>query len=71
MLEKLRINVGELSARAHERGFDTVHEVQDAVLYPNGTIYMKGAPSDTAGSAAILRELQSLRQAVTAIASPR
>ena len=71
VLEKLRINVGELSARAHERGFDTVHEVQDAVLYPNGTIYMKGAPPDTAGSAAILRELQSLRQAVTALASPR
>ena len=41
------------------------------MLYPNGTIYMKGAPPDTAGSAAILRELQSLRQAVTALASPR
>jgi uncharacterized membrane protein YcaP (DUF421 family) len=64
-LRKLRINVGELTARAHERGFDDVHDVETAVLYPNGTIYMKGkASSDTARLDEILRQLQSLRQEV-------
>jgi uncharacterized membrane protein YcaP (DUF421 family) len=66
-LRKLRINVGELTARAHERGFDDLHEVDTAVLYPNGTIYMKsGAASDTARLDDILRQLQALRQEVAA-----
>jgi uncharacterized membrane protein YcaP (DUF421 family) len=64
-LQKLRINVGELTARAHERGFDDLHEVETAVLYPNGTMYMRGsAPSDTVRLDEILRELQALRQEV-------
>src|SRR5437867_6355573 len=45
-LRKLHINVGELTARAHERGFDDLHEVETAVLYPNGTIYMRGESRD-------------------------
>jgi uncharacterized membrane protein YcaP (DUF421 family) len=66
-LRKLRINVGELTARAHERGFDDLHEVDTAVLYPNGTIYMKGsATTDTARLDDILRQLQALRQEVAA-----
>ena len=44
-LHKLRINIGELTARAHERGFDDLSDVETAVLYPNGTIYMKGGES--------------------------
>src|SRR4051812_34636343 len=41
-LEELHINIGELTALAHERGFDDLGDVEMAVLYPNGTIYMKG-----------------------------
>jgi transcriptional regulator with XRE-family HTH domain len=44
-----RINAGELTVRAHERGFDDLHVVETAVVYPNGTICMKGSgPTDTA-----------------------
>ena len=31
-LHKLRINIGELTARAHERGFDDLSDVETAVL---------------------------------------
>jgi len=68
MLRRLRINVGELTARAHERGFDGLHDVETAVLYPNGTIYMKGgSSSDTASLDDIVRQLQALRQEVAAL----
>jgi uncharacterized membrane protein YcaP (DUF421 family) len=67
-LKKLRINLGELTARAHERGFDDIHEVESAVLYPNGTIYMKGGPSrDTARLGEILHQLHALRQEVASL----
>ena len=35
-LHSCGINIGELTARAHERGFDDLSEVETAVLYPNG-----------------------------------
>ena len=64
-LRKLHINVGELTARAHERGFDDINQVEMAVLYPNGTIYMKGDASPEARRLdEVLRELQALRQQV-------
>jgi uncharacterized membrane protein YcaP (DUF421 family) len=67
-LERLHINLGELTAKAHERGFDDLHEVESAVLYPNGTIYMKGGASrDAARLAEILHQIQALRQEVAAI----
>jgi len=66
-LRELHINLGELTAKAHERGFDDLHEVQTAVLYPNGTIYMKGTSQDAAMVRDILRELQALRQQITAM----
>ena len=67
-LRKLHINVGELTARAHERGFDDINEVETAVLYPNGTIYMKGnASPESRRLDEILRELQALRQQVADI----
>lgn len=67
-LRKLRINVGELTARAHERGFDDLHDVECAVLYPNGTIYMKGnMSSETARLDDILHQLQALRQEVATL----
>jgi len=66
-LQRLHINMGELTARAHERGFDDLAEVETAVLYPNGTIYMKGGgPSDGAQLAAIRRELAAIREALSA-----
>ena len=51
----LHINAGELIAKAHERGFDSLDEVESAVLYPNGTIYFRG--QDAASDAARHREL--------------
>ena len=67
-LEKLHINLGELTAKAHERGFDDIHEIETAVLYPNGTIYMKGGPSrDAARINEILHQLHLLRQEVATL----
>jgi uncharacterized membrane protein YcaP (DUF421 family) len=66
-LHKLRINIGELTARAHERGFDDLSEVETAVLYPNGTVYMKGESKDSARLNDLLREIQALRQEVAAL----
>jgi uncharacterized membrane protein YcaP (DUF421 family) len=63
-LQRLRINVGELTARAHERGFDDLREVESAVLYANGTIYMKGQSQDSARLAAILDQLTELRREI-------
>ena len=45
-LKRLHINAGELVAKAHERGFDTLGEVDNAVLYPNGTIYFHARHPD-------------------------
>jgi uncharacterized membrane protein YcaP (DUF421 family) len=67
-LQQLRINIGELTALAHERGFDDIRDVETAALYPNGTIYMKGAEKrDSARINEILKELQALRQEVGAL----
>lgn len=67
-LRKLHINVGELTAKAHERGFDDIDQVEISVLYPNGTIYMKGdASPESRRLDDILRELQALRRDVADI----
>ena len=63
-LRRLGINRAELVARAHERGFDDLEEVETAVLYPNGTIYMKGTSEDEARLEEILRQVKALRQEV-------
>jgi uncharacterized membrane protein YcaP (DUF421 family) len=63
-LRRLHINVGELTAKAHERGFDDLHEVESAVLYPNGTIYMKGTSQDAACVRDILRHMEDLRREI-------
>jgi len=65
-LRHLHINVGELTARAHERGFDDLHEVETAVLYPNGTIYMKGTSHDAACLHEILYQVKALRREISA-----
>jgi uncharacterized membrane protein YcaP (DUF421 family) len=67
-LQKLHINLGELTARAHERGFDDIHEVESAVLYPNGTIYMKGGPSrDAVRINEILHQIHLLREEIATL----
>jgi uncharacterized membrane protein YcaP (DUF421 family) len=64
-LRKLYINIGELTAKAHERGFDDLLDVETAVLYPNGTIQMKGeAVRETERLDEILSQLQALRREV-------
>lgn len=45
-MSRFHINAGELVAKAHERGFDTLTEVESAVLYPNGTIYFRARHPD-------------------------
>ena len=67
-LGRLHINMGELTALAHERGFDEITEVETAVLYPNGTIYMKGGgPSDSVRLSDVLSELAAIRQDLAAL----
>ena len=66
-LRQLHINRGELTARAHERGFDELSEVGTAVLYPNGTIYMKGTSQDEACMFEILDQLKALRHEVATL----
>jgi len=66
-LRKLHINLGELTATAHERGFDDLHDVETAVLYPNGTIYMKGTSQDAAALREVLRHIEDLRRDVAAM----
>ena len=65
----MHINLGELTAKAHERGFDDLSEVESAVLYANGTIYMKGTSRDSARADEILKQLQALRHEVAALRS--
>ena len=68
-LRRLRINAGELTAKAHERGFDTLDEVDSATLYPNGTIYFRGRPGETdaARHAELLQRLDALSAEVASL----
>ena len=68
-MRRLRINAGELVAKAHERGFDSLEEVDMAVLYPNGTIYIRGKPemSDAAYYQEIMQRLDALGAQVAAL----
>jgi uncharacterized membrane protein YcaP (DUF421 family) len=63
-LEGLHISRGDLTARAHERGFDDLDEVDTAVLYSNGSIYMKGTSQDEACMLEILQQVKALRSEV-------
>ncbi len=68
-MRRLHINAGELTAKAHERGFDSLGEVDSAVLYPNGTIYFRGREtmSESARHEEILRRLDALAGQVAAL----
>jgi uncharacterized membrane protein YcaP (DUF421 family) len=68
-LRRLHINAGELTAKAHERGFDSLDEVETALLYPNGTIYFRARDTDTdaARHAEVLRRLDALGAEIAAL----
>jgi uncharacterized membrane protein YcaP (DUF421 family) len=68
-MRRLHINAGELTAKAHERGFDQLDEVDSAMLYPNGTIYFRGREGETEASrhAEVLRRLDALSAEVAAL----
>ena len=68
-MRRLGINAAELTAKAHERGFDSLDEVDAATLYPNGTIYFRGRPSETdaARHAELLQRLDALGAEVAAL----
>jgi uncharacterized membrane protein YcaP (DUF421 family) len=68
-MRRLRINAGELTAKAHERGFDSLDEVDSAVLYPNGTIYIKGKPemSDVILYRQVIQRLDALSAQVAGL----
>jgi uncharacterized membrane protein YcaP (DUF421 family) len=68
-MRRLRINAGELIAKAHERGFASLDEVESAVLYPNGTIYLRGreAASDAARHRELLERLDALGAQLAAL----
>jgi uncharacterized membrane protein YcaP (DUF421 family) len=66
----LHINIDELTAKAHERGFETLNEVETATLYPNGTLYFESrhGASETSRHSEILRRLQALQDQVATLA---
>jgi uncharacterized membrane protein YcaP (DUF421 family) len=68
-MRRLRINAGELTAKAHERGFDSLENIETATLYPNGTIYFRARPTETdaARHAELLRRLDALSAEVAAL----
>ena len=68
-MRKLHVNAGELLAKAHERGFDSLDEVDSVMLYPNGTIYIKGKPMTTEGDRfdEVIRRLDTLSAQLSAL----
>jgi uncharacterized membrane protein YcaP (DUF421 family) len=68
-MQRLHINAGELTAKAHERGFDSLDEVECATLYPNGTIYFqaKSAMTEAARYAELVRRMDLLSTQVAAL----
>ncbi len=68
-MRKLHINAGELLAKAHERGFDSLNDVDSVVLYPNGTMYFKAKAMATQEDRfqEIIRRLDALATQVSAL----
>ncbi len=68
-MHRLHVNAGELIAKAHERGFDTLGEIDSAMLYPNGTIYFRGRHPDEAEQQhrAVMERLDHLQRELAAL----
>ena len=56
-------------AKAHERGFDTLNEIDSAMLYPNGTIYFRGRHPDDAEQRhrAVMERLEHLQRELSGL----
>jgi uncharacterized membrane protein YcaP (DUF421 family) len=72
-LRRFHINAGELVAKAHERGFDTLGEVESAVLYPNGTIYFRARHPDAGEQRhrSLMERLDHLQRELAALRTAR
>ena len=72
-MARLHINLGELTAKAHERGFDSLGEVETATLYPNGTLYFVGrhASSEEARHTELMLQLGLLQREIAALGRAR
>jgi uncharacterized membrane protein YcaP (DUF421 family) len=68
-MRRLHINAGELTGKAHERGFDSLEDVECATLYPNGTIYFqaKSAMTETARYTELIRRMDLLSTQMAAL----
>jgi uncharacterized membrane protein YcaP (DUF421 family) len=68
-MRRLHINAGELLAKAHEHGFDSLDDVDTVMLYPNGTLYIKGKEMTGEGARfdEIIRRLDDLSIQVAAL----
>jgi uncharacterized membrane protein YcaP (DUF421 family) len=68
-MRRLFVNAGELTAKAHERGFDSLDDVEFAALYPNGTIYFqaKSAVTETTRYAELIRRMDLLSTQLAAL----
>jgi uncharacterized membrane protein YcaP (DUF421 family) len=68
-MRRFHINAGELTGKAHERGFDSLDEVETAVLYPNGTIYFRGREPDREAvrHAELVRRLDAIGAEIAAL----
>jgi len=68
-MRRLHVNAGELTAKAHERGFDSLDDVEFAALYPNGTIYFqaKSAVTERTRYAELIRRMDLLSTELSAL----
>lgn len=68
-MARMHINDGELLAKAHERGFDGLHDVGTASLCSNGTLYFKArrASSEEARHTELLDRLNSIQRELHAL----
>lgn len=68
-LRRLHITVPELEVKAHERGFETLHDVDSITLGPNGTLSFSGreAHSEERRHRELLDRLDALQREVAAL----
>ncbi len=69
LLSRLRMNHTEILLKAHERGFDSLDEVDRAVMSPDGNVYLHGKRSLPADSRLdeALRRLDGIQREVAAL----
>lgn len=65
-LNQFHVTVPELQIKAHERGFDSLAEVNEVKMAPNGSLIFTGQESDSGGSRhrELLERLDALQREV-------